>query len=119
MDYFQITCGRCGRLLTAWPDRAERVTDEASAREHIKKVGWIVPDMVADCRCPRCAETTPADEIELAAWRLAFDHIADGTPNGVAVAINEEMDRLEREVEAWRKVAASGVRQAINSSVYG
>ena len=48
---------------------------------------------------------TTADEIELAAWRLAFDHIGDGTPNGAAKAINEEMDRLKRAIERYRKLA--------------
>ena len=62
MDYFQIVCGRCGRLLTAWPDRTEHITDEASAQEHFKNIGWIVGAVVADCRCPRCAELAAKED---------------------------------------------------------
>ena len=61
---------------------------------------------------------TDQDQAELLAWRLAFDHLGDGTPDGAAIAINERLDKLQRDAEAWQLVAESGVRKAQISSVY-
>ena len=59
-----------------------------------------------------------ADEIELAAWRLAFNHIGDGTPNGVAQAIGAEMDKLKRDRDNWKHVANDCLWIAAAGSVY-
>ena len=45
----------------------------------------------------RIVAMTDNDYAELEAWRSAFGHIADGTPDGVANAINAQIAQLEHE----------------------
>lgn len=49
---------------------------------------------------------TDQDQAELLAWRLAFDHLGDGTPDGAAQAINTEMDRLKRDSDHYKEMSA-------------
>lgn len=58
------------------------------------------------------------DYAELIAWRLAFDHLGDGTPDGAACAINEQIAELQAQRDAWKKVAADSLRIAAAGSVY-
>ena len=50
---------------------------------------------------------TDKDQAELIAWRLAFDHISDGTPDSVAQAINEQIAKLQAERLHWERCATS------------
>lgn len=59
------------------------------------------------------------DQAELIAWRLAFDHLGDGTPNGAARSINEQIATLQAERDDWKRIAAGSASMIeVVGSVY-